>query len=357
MNSNPKSAVLSESGAASNSYRVAIVGAATLKGKEVAEVMSERNFPAVDIKLLDDDESLGQLETAGDEVTFIQAVRAEQFEHVDFTFLACDATCAGRTWRIAQRAGSAIIDLSYELEGEAGATVRSPWVERQLGQTPAIELQPGPVVAADPAATVLALLLLRGREASAINNVVATVFEPASEQGQKGMDELHEQTVNLLSFQPTPKKIFGAQTAFNLLPRFGEEAEANLQKTESRIHRHLNKIAGTKAITPSLLVLQAPVFHGHAFAIYLETEKPVDLEILTKALAGDHVTIVPGTEEPPSNVSAAGQNEIQVSVSADLNRPNTFWIWAASDNLRVAAASAVACAESITASRPRGTIQ
>ena len=47
-------------------YRVAIVGAASLRGKEVAEVLNDRNFPAVDVKLLDDDESLGQLETMGD---------------------------------------------------------------------------------------------------------------------------------------------------------------------------------------------------------------------------------------------------------------------------------------------------
>ena len=71
-------------------YRVAIVGAASLMGKEIAEVLRDRNFPAVDIRLLDDDESLGQLEAVGDEVSFIQSVRAEQFERVDFTFFASD---------------------------------------------------------------------------------------------------------------------------------------------------------------------------------------------------------------------------------------------------------------------------
>ena len=54
-----------------NLYRVAIVGAGSLKGKEVAEMLNERNFPAVDVKLLDDDESLGQLEAMGDEVTLL----------------------------------------------------------------------------------------------------------------------------------------------------------------------------------------------------------------------------------------------------------------------------------------------
>ena len=67
-------------------YRVAIVGAGTLKGKELGEVLPETSFPAVDIKLLDDDESLGQIEAVGEEVTFVQSVRPENFENVDFTF-------------------------------------------------------------------------------------------------------------------------------------------------------------------------------------------------------------------------------------------------------------------------------
>src|SRR5213080_5013191 len=110
-----------------NLYRAAIVGAASLKGKEVAEMLNERNFPAVDVRLLDDDEALGQLEAMGDEISFIQAVRAEQFEHVDFSFFASDADCTRKNWKSARDAGSAIIDLSAALENEPGASVRSLW--------------------------------------------------------------------------------------------------------------------------------------------------------------------------------------------------------------------------------------
>jgi len=109
-------------------YRAAIVGAGSLKGKEIAEMLNERNFPAADIRLLDDDEALGQLEAMGDEITFIQRVRAEQFEHVDFTFFASDQDSTRRSWKDARDAGSAIIDLSAILEDEPGATVRSLWI-------------------------------------------------------------------------------------------------------------------------------------------------------------------------------------------------------------------------------------
>src|SRR6266704_2685726 len=253
MSSNLKSAVAHPEAGRTNLYRIAIVGAATLKGKEIAEVLSDRNFPSADIKLLDDDdESLGQLETAGEEISFIQSVRAEQFEHVDFTFFACDRDCTGNNWKTAQKAGSAIVDLSFALEDVPEAVLRAPWIERQLGQVLTPELQPRPVVIAHPAATVLALLLLRVQKAIAVKRVVATVFEPASEHGQKGMDELHEQTVNLLSFQQLPKKIFDTQVAFNMVTRYGEQSVPPLGTVENRVLKHYTKIVAGRGPTPSI---------------------------------------------------------------------------------------------------------
>lgn len=340
-----------------NFFRVAIVGAASLKGKEVAEVLNDRNFPSLEVKLLDDDESLGQLESVGDEVTFIQKLRAEEFHNLDFTFFASDPECTRKNWTIARDAGSDIVDLSYALEDEAGANVRSPWIERQLGQTLVPALEPHPVVIAHPAATVLALLLLRLQKAGKVERVAATVFEPASEHGQPGMDELHQQTVNLLSFQQLPKDVFDVQVAFNLVARFGRQSRATLGTVERRILKHFRKIVGVQAPTPALLLLQAPIFHGHAFAVHVELAGAADIEAMGQMLAGEHVYLAQGADDAPTNVSAAGQADIQLSILPDANRPNSFWIWAASDNLRIAATTAVECAETMAANRPRGKVQ
>jgi aspartate-semialdehyde dehydrogenase len=338
-------------------YRLAIVGAGTLKGKEVAEVLGDRNFPSLDIKLLDDNDSLGKLETVGDEVSFIQSVRAEQFEKIDFTFFACDQECTRQNWQKAQAAGSALVDLSYALEEEPGADIKSPWIQRLLAQALTPELQPGPAVVAHPAAVVLALLLLRIQKSAGIKRVVATIFEPASEHGQKGMDELHEQTVNLLSFQPLPKKIFDVQVAFNMVARYGEQSAQALATVERRVLKHYSKIAGKDAPPVSLLMLQAPIFHGYAFTLHVEMEDPVEIEDVSKALAGEHVSVTGMAEESPSNVNAAGQGDVLVSIQPDINQPNGLWLWASADNLRIAATTAVECAENMAASRPKGKIQ
>jgi aspartate-semialdehyde dehydrogenase len=340
-----------------NLYRAAVVGAASLKGKEVAEMLNERNFPAADIRLLDDDESMGQLEAMGDEISFIQRVRAEQFENVDFAFFASDEECTRKNWKDARDAGSAIIDLSAALENEAGASVRSLWVERERGQIPTPELQPGPCITAHPVAVTLALLLVRAKKAGAIRRAVATIFEPASEHGQRGMDELHQQTVNLLSFQTLPKEVYDAQLAFNMVARYGQKSQPALDSIEARVSRHYQKIAGGDAPRPSILLLQAPVFHCHAVAVFLEMETAVDVQALSQVLAGDHVTIPGAEEDSPSNVSSAGQADIQLSLKIDPVQPNGVWLWASADNLRISALTAVECAESMAATRPTGKIQ
>jgi aspartate-semialdehyde dehydrogenase len=341
-----------------NLYRVAIVGAASLKGKEVAEILRERNFPAVDVRLLDDDESLGQLEAVGDEMNFIQSIRSEQFERVDFAFFASDARSTRNNWKAARDLGDTILDLTFALEdeAEAGSVIRSPWIERQTGQPMATELQPGPVVVAHPAATVLAMLALRSQKAAQIQRMAATVFEPASENGQKGMDELHEQTVNLLSFQELPKSVYDIQVAFNMVARYGQRSELVLDAVAQRIRKHYRHIAHG-APEPAMQVLQAPVFHGHGFSVYLEMEKTVAIADFSEALAGEHVAVSSGPEDAPTNVSAAGQGDILVSIVVDANHKNGVWLWVTTDNLRIAALTAVECAETMTASRPRGQIQ
>lgn len=337
-------------------FRVAIVGAATLKGKEVKDLLTERNFPSTDVRLLDDEESLGQVESIGDEPTFIQSVMPEHLEHVDFTFFCADAAYTNNTWKLASGAGSEVIDLSGAIESNPGVTVRAPWIEQERGVERQHELKSVPVVVADPVAVVLSLLLLRIQKATKIRHANATVFQPASEYGKRGMDELHDQTVNLLSFQTMPTNVFGTQVAFNFVSGLGEEAAPSLAATEQRIVRHFKALAGDAVAVPSLMMIQAPVFHGQTFSLYIELDFAVSIGDLEAAIAGEHVEVMRG-DDSPTNVNVAGSADIQVALRADSQNENGFWIWAASDNLRVGAALAVECAEQMVSTRPRGKVQ
>ena len=340
-------------------YRIAIVGSGSLKGKELAEVLPDSALAASELKLMDDEESLGQLEAVGEEMTFVQSVSRDNFDNVDFAFFASSPEFTRKNWTLARAAGASIVDLSYALEKEPSATVRAPWIEREVGQVMAPELEPGPVVAAHPVAVVLGLLLVRAQHLAPLRNAIVTVLEPASESGRSGMDELHEQTINLLSFQEMPRKVFDAQLAFNLLGRLGEKSTAAaLENTERRIVEHYRRItAGVVSLVPSLMLVQAPIFHGYAFSIYVELETPQSVGDFSQALNGEHVAVSRLAEETPNNVSVAGQEQVLVSVRQDVQRLNGFWIWAAADNLRVQALTAVECAQRLGAARPKGKVQ
>ena len=346
-------------------YKIAIAGASTLLGRELKEALSESPLAAASFVLLDEEEAQGQLDQVGDEVTFVQAIGADAFERVDFTFFAGTENLTRKHWREALRAGSTVLDLSGALDQETGVVVRAPWLDfRGLGSeavTP--DLFTPAVCPAHPAALALALVLERLQQAAPVRFAAATVLEPASEFGRAAMDELHQQTVSLLSFQNMPRAIYDAQAAYNLLSGLGESAAVNLSAMEARIRRHYDALSAGRWPALALQVIHAPVFHGHTFSIAVELERAVEITALEEALSGEHVDLVLEDTDSPSNLAVMGQNDVLVRLrpepagARNTNESSRLWLWAASDNLRLNAQNAVACALDLRRLRPQGTVQ
>jgi aspartate-semialdehyde dehydrogenase len=343
--------------------RIAIVGAGSLRGKELNEALSESPFAGADFVLMDDEAELGTLESVGDEVTFIQRIEPSSFQRADFVFFAGDQALTRKHSASAQGSGASVVDLSGALEGQAGVLVRAPWVEDELGANrgqPAPGLETPAVVPAHPAALALALLLGRMAQAAPVRSASATVLEPASEYGRAAMDELHQQTVKLLNFQDLPKQVYDTQVAFNATPAFGEAAKISLAESENRMRRHYAQLAGERLPHAGIQVVHVPVFHGYGISLAVELAHPVSLDQVEAALAGEHVDVIAADGDPPTNLSVAGQPEILVRARPQgVRDPNgtRFWIWAGLDNLHIAALNAVACAVELNRLRPQGKVQ
>jgi aspartate-semialdehyde dehydrogenase len=347
--------------------RIAIVGASSLAGKELSDALAESLLAASDVVLLDAEDAAGQVTAAGDEVTFIQKIEEESFAGMDFVFFAGDAETTRGFWKIARLAGASIIDMTYALEGEPGVVVRGPWLnaaahaagEAHLGgQEP--DLTTPAVVAAHPAALMLLMVASRLHARRPVRGIAATVFEPASEHGQAAMDELHQQTVSLLSFQSLPREQFDAQVAFNLLPALGSAAKVRLASSREWIAGHYAALSAGAAPELDLQLVQAPVFHGYVASVLVELEGPASKEQVEAAVCGEHVDIVGAESDPPSNLSAAGQADILVRTSAAAasdGLTRRFWLWMAADNLKLAALNAIACANELGRLRPQGKVQ
>ncbi|MBV9769528.1 MAG: hypothetical protein JOZ32_08160 [Bryobacterales bacterium] len=231
-----------------------------------------------------------------------------------------------------------VIDLSGSLEDFAGARLRAPMVEPAGFHTGA-SVQ----TIAQPASIAIALLLTDLQKACAIRRSVVEVFEPASERGRAGIDELQKQTVSLLSFKPLPKDVFDAQLSFSMLSQYGSESPYSLEEIELKVDRHLaSLLAASGAPMPSLRLIQAPVFHGYSISAWVEFEQNPGMDGIFQALASSDIDVRTKDHEPPTNVGVAGQGGITVgSIAQDRNQPRAWWFWAAADNLRLAAENAV----------------
>ncbi|MBB5059529.1 aspartate-semialdehyde dehydrogenase [Granulicella aggregans] len=336
-------------------YRIAIVGAASLAGKELGDALSDSTFAASSFTLLDEDGATGKLASAGDEISFIQPIDGNSFDAMDFVFFAGEAEVATKYWQTARKAGAGTVDMTFALEEEPGVFVRSPWVSASRE----LDLETSVVVAAHPAAVILGLVTARASAKFKVTGLSATVLEPASQYGRVAMDELHQQTVSLLSFQKLPRDVYDAQVAFNLLKTMGEEAKVKLAGTESRIQSHFHALLGD-APPLALQLIHAPVFHGYVISIFIELAEPTTLEAFELSLVGEHIDLLSKDSEPPSNLSATGQEEVMVTVeAADASQAeNTrFKLLVAADNLKLAALHAIACARELAQLRPLGKVQ
>lgn len=346
-------------------YKIVIIGASTLLGKELNETLADSSYSLSNFVLADEEEKTGQFEAVGDELALIQRIEPSLFERADFVFFAGGPASIEEHAKSAQQAGASIVDMTGASEQQTGVLLRAPWLE-DLGQ-PGAELPSlttPAVVSPNPAAIALALLMQRIGQLGAVRSASATVLEPASQYGRAAMDELHQQTLTLLNFQSLPRAIYDTQVAFNATPVFGEAARFSLQESEARVRRHYAKLSADR--TPlSIQMVHAPVFHGYSFSLAIELAKPVELGHAMAALEGEHVDVILDDADAPTNLSSSGQSEIMVRVrSAEGETKNApeaatsrLWIWATLDNLKIACLNAMACAQELERLRPRGKVQ
>jgi aspartate-semialdehyde dehydrogenase len=331
--------------------KIGIVGASSLIGKELAEELAASALAAAEVMLLDEEETAGQLTTLGDEASFIRRLELSAFAGLDLVFFAGTADQAQKYGAVAGKAGAAIVDLTASLGGSAGVILRSPWIAEAQGFGSLMDLGTTVVIPVHPVVVMLGLVGARCARLG-VNVMAATVLVPASERGQAGMDEMHQQTVNLLSFQSLPQEEYDAQVAFNLLPVLGGAAKVGMEVTAARIESEYRASGRLPELT--LQMVQAPVFHGYAISVLLEGDKSIASAEIVRALTAEHIDL-PEEDEVPSNVSAAGQGDVMVRVKSGASR--RMWLWLAADNLKLTALHAIACGVELASLRPKGIVQ
>ena len=277
-----------------------------------------------------------------EEVLALAPLTAQSLAGARVAFLAGSPASSRRALKLNPADGPVLIDLTAALEDQPHARLRAPAAEVARSFP-----QPGVIhVIAHPAAIAAAMLLAGLSKVSAIRRSILHVFEPASERGKKGLDELRQQTVGVLNFQTLETDVFDTQLSFSMLARYGEEALEPLEGVEQRLEKHLASLLAEHPDIPmpSLRLIQAPVFHGHSFSVWVEFEDNPGPETVARVLEESGFDVRP--EDPPSNANIAGQSGLSIgAIASDTNHPRACWLWMVADNLRLAAENAVGVAK------------
>lgn len=325
---------------APQSRKISIVGADTLLGREIQDVLLHRKIGADVTAYAASGE--GNFAEQEGEAVYLDPLEAASLKDQAALIVAGSHDGARKAYNLVKAAGGRppLIDCTGDLETQPEARIVAPLLDPQ-------EPAPGWLLAvAHPAAAAVALVLVRLARHKSIQQAVIHIFEPASERGKRGASELHQQTAGLLAFKPLEKKVFDAQLSFNMLARYGEQAPESLMPIEQRIERHTATLLSRHASAaplpmPSLRLIQAPVFHGYSISFWALFESNIDATGVAEALASAQIEVRGDDQEAPDNVGAASQSGlIAGDIRVDRNNPRAVWLWLVADNLRLRADAA-----------------
>jgi len=318
----------------SKTLDIAVVGATTLVGETLVELLEQRQFPLGQLRLLDWGEAVGKrIGFKGSHIA-LQDITGFDFSTVGLALFCGNEEIAAEFVPKAVAASCVVIDHSALYRTEPDIPLVIPEINPQAI---AAYSQRG-IIASPSAATVQMLLCVHPLHAAAeIEHISVTVCAAVSESSRAGVEELAGQTANLLNVRPVESQVFPQQIAFNVLPQVGAIEANGYTMAETRLVVESQKILDKPTLKVSPSVLQAPVFFGHGMVLGIETQQPIALEqarnLLTKSSALE--VLDAATEAPTAVTEAAGNDAIYVGrLRADMSLECGISLWSVMDNSR-----------------------
>lgn len=306
--------------------RIAVAGANTVEGERLRQALAAREIPSKRVSLFGTTREEVVLGDYGGEARVIQRADPEEIARHAVVFL-CERDEA--TLRALEAPGCEA--LVMDLLGAAGGR---RLVHAELRPVPPGER--GRLFAVPHfLATVLADLLAPIVRRVGVREAVAVVLRPASDFGRAGLEELREQAVRLLRFEPVPTEVFGRQLAFNLIPE--PLLPAAHAAVERRVRSEVADLLGWGAPRFAVRLVTAPVFHGHGISLRFVPERRATVEDVAQSFAGLRGISSPSSTGPATPIESHEVRHISVSEVAE-DGIGGFWIWAVASEAGAAAA-------------------
>ena len=324
----------------SKQFNVAVVGATGAVGDAMFSILAERQFPVGKIYALASQRSAGTRVTFNQRELIVDDLSQFDFSKVQIGLFSAGASVSGDYAPRAVEAGCIVIDNTSHFRYDEDIPLVVPEVNPQ-----AIAGYRAHGIIANPNCSTIQMLvaLTPIYDAVGIDRINVATYQAVSGTGKEAIEELAQQTAQLLNGKPIERQVYPKQIAFNVLPQIDDFMDNGYTKEEMKMVWETRKIMGDEHIRVNPTTVRVPVFYGHAEAVHIETRDKISAQGARKLLSeAPGVSLLDDHKDggyPTPVTEASGQDAVFVGrIREDISHPRGLNLWVVSDNVRKGAA-------------------
>lgn len=327
---------------------IAIVGATGIVGEALLDILETRRFPIKKLYLFGSESSNGKILSFKRKNYTVETLDGFDFSEVDIAFFAAGSEISAQYAPLAADAGCVVIDKSAHFRYEPDV----PLVIPEVNPGAIAEYSNRYIIASPNCSTIQLLVALKPiYDAVGISRVNVVTYQSVSGTGRAAIQELIQQTGDMLNGKPAKANVYSQPIAFNVIPQCDVFFSNGYTGEEMKMMSETQKIFADHEILVNPTTVRVPVIYGHSEAVHLETRDKISAEAV-KALLEDAEGVVV-VDDPSLNAyptplqNASGDDAVFVGrIREDITHPNGLNMWVVSDNVRKGAAlNAVQIAE------------
>jgi len=332
-------------------FNIAVVGATGAVGETMLSILHERKFPAETVIALASERSAGSEVAFGNGKLTVQDLASFDPSSIDIALFSAGGDISREYAPKFAEKGVVVIDNSSAFRQDDDI----PLVVSEVNPD-ALKQRPRGIIANPNCSTMQMLVALAPLHRKyGIERINVATYQSVSGGGRSAMEELGQQTAQLLNFKDITPEKFPVQIAFNLIPHIDSFLDNGFTREEMKLVWETRKILGDDAIQVNPTAVRVPVFYGHSEAVNIETRDKVTAAAARELLAASPgIEVVDALEAggyPTPVTHASGKDAVFVGrIREDISHPRGLNLWIVSDNIRKGAAlNAVQLAELIAA--------
>jgi len=263
-------------------WNVAVLGATGLVGEMLLTVLEERKFPVQELFPLASERSLGKrVSFKGRELRAIDAATFD-FKRAQIGLYSAGGDVSAVYGPKAAAAGCVVIDNTSQFRYDKDI----PLVVPEVNAEAIAQYKTRGIIANPNCSTIQMVVALKPiHDAVGIERINVATYQSVSGGGRKAVEELAEQTAQLLNGRPVEPKVLPKQIAFNCIPQIDKFLENGYTKEEMKMQWETCKILGDESIRVNATAVRVPVFYGHSEAVHIETRRKISADEARALLA------------------------------------------------------------------------